>query len=124
MEFDQFTETVKDRLADIFGPDFKIEVTKVLKNNSVKLTGIMILHKEGTVCPTIYMEDYYTDFCDGREMEEIINDILRIYDRKRSVKVKKPYYLQGHKLRKESGTVKRCSSQEISGSRRHLCGHA
>ena len=85
MEFDQFTETVKDRLSDIFGPDFKIEVTKVLKNNSVKLTGIMILHKESTVCPTIYMEDYYTDFCDGRSLEEIVNDILRVYDRKRSV---------------------------------------
>jgi len=75
----------RDRLREIFGPDFRIEVTKVLKNNSVKLSGIAILHKECNVTPTIYLEDYYTDYCDGMDIEEIVNGILRTYNRNRNV---------------------------------------
>ncbi|MBO6111723.1 MAG: hypothetical protein J6P45_01580 [Lachnospiraceae bacterium] len=85
MEFNAFAQTVKERLTDVFGPDFTIETTKVLKNNSVRLTGIMILQKDCNIAPTIYLEDYYTDHCDGRGIEEIINDILRVYDRNRAV---------------------------------------
>ena len=85
MDFDQFCEKTSDRLREILGPDFKIEVTRVLKNNSVKLSGVAILHRDCNITPTIYLEDYYTDYCDGMDFEEVINGILRTYNRNRNV---------------------------------------
>ncbi len=83
MSYDDFNEMVRDRLEDICGEEFSISVLEALKNNSVVLKGISIKENECSIAPTIYMDEYYTDFCDGRDMEDIINDILRVYSENR-----------------------------------------
>ena len=79
MEYYEFIEAVKEKLQDICGDEFVIEAAQTMKNNSVMFRGISIREKDSKIAPTIYLEDLYTDHCDGRDFEEIVNEVLRIY---------------------------------------------
>ncbi|MCR5746898.1 MAG: DUF5688 family protein [Lachnospiraceae bacterium] len=83
MKYEEFTELVKDRLNEVCGPEFSVSVYEALKNNSVTLRGLSIKEQGSNISPTIYMDEFYTDYCDGRSLEEIVNDILRIYSENR-----------------------------------------
>ncbi len=83
MRFNEFTELVRDKLDDICGPEFSVTVYEALKNNSVTHKGISIRENGCNISPTIYMDEFYTDYCDGRDIDEIVNDILRIYSENR-----------------------------------------
>ncbi len=83
MDYSIFCDEVKDRVRDICGEDFNVSVRDTLKNNSVILKGLVIMGRDSNVAPTIYLEDFYTDHCDGREMEDIVNDILKVYAKNR-----------------------------------------
>lgn len=84
MEFNAFCEEVRDKVRDICGPDFDVSLRDTLKNNSVILKGIVIMGKDSNVAPSIYLEDFYTDYCDGKDMDEIVNEILKVYSNNRS----------------------------------------
>ncbi|MBO4374520.1 MAG: hypothetical protein J5829_05395 [Lachnospiraceae bacterium] len=84
MEFNSFCEEVRDKVRDICGEDFNVSVRDTLKNNSVVLKGLVIMGKESNVAPSIYLEDFYTDYCDGKDMDDIVNDILKIYSKNRN----------------------------------------
>ncbi|MBQ4483060.1 MAG: hypothetical protein II966_07500 [Lachnospiraceae bacterium] len=79
MSYDDFNELVRRKLEDICGKEFSVSVYEALKNNSVVYKGITIREECNNVAPTIYMEEFYTDYCDGKDIEEIVNDILRVY---------------------------------------------
>ena len=83
MKYDEFTELVKNRLADVCGPEFSVGVYEALKNNSVTHKGLCIREEGSNISPTIYMDEFYTDYCDGRDIEDIVNDILRVYSENR-----------------------------------------
>ena len=85
MEFNTFTEIIRDRLREEYGEGYKVDITTTLKNNSVKLTGVMISEKGCNVAPTIYLEEHYTDFCDGKEIKDIVCDIMRVYRENRTL---------------------------------------
>ena len=83
MSYDEFNEMIRSKLEDICGPEFSVSVLEALKNNSKVYKGISIKDKANRMAPTIYMDEFYTDYCDGRDMSEIVNEILRIYSENR-----------------------------------------
>ena len=83
MKFEDFVQEVKERTARLCGPEYDVTLSRTLKNNSVKLTGLAILQKGSNITPTIYLEDFFTDFCDGMEMDEVIRRIIRAYEANR-----------------------------------------
>lgn len=83
MSYDEFNELVRSRLCDICGEEFSVSVYEALKNNSVVHKGISIKDNSSNIAPTIYMDEFYTDFCDGRDIEDIVHEILRIYSENR-----------------------------------------
>ena len=83
MKYDDFNEMVRSRLSEICGTEFSVSVYEALKNNSVVHKGISIKENRNSIAPTIYMDEFYTDYCDGRDIEDIINEIIRIYSENR-----------------------------------------
>ena len=79
MKYDDFTELIRSELSSVCGPEFSVSVYEALKNNSVVHKGVSIKEQNSNIAPTIYMEEYYTDYCDGKDIQEIINEILRVY---------------------------------------------
>lgn len=50
-----------------------------MKNNSVKLTGLVIVSKESNVAPNIYLESYYERYKNGTELEILVHEIISQY---------------------------------------------
>lgn len=77
MLFEEFTKLVETEVRERVGSRAKVSLDNVRKNNGVMLTAIHISEGKGSICPTIYLNDYYKYFKEGMQMEDIIRDILR-----------------------------------------------
>ena len=80
MNFKNFVEEIKLMLKESLGDSFTVEEKTVLKNNGVKLTGIVIMEGEQNCVPNIYLNAYYDQFKDGRCMRDIVYEIVKYYE--------------------------------------------
>lgn len=80
MNFEEFTETIRTGLVQVFEMnDMDITVNKIVKNNGIMLTGINIRQAHTMVAPTIYINDFYREDVDKKEIDNIVLKIKRIY---------------------------------------------
>ncbi len=80
MVYEVFRETVKQRLQEDFGPDYRIELQSVLKNNGIRLDGICVLAPGRRMSPTVYLNSYYQQFCRSAiSMDDICADLAALF---------------------------------------------
>jgi len=79
MKAETFFENVKICVQKRLGSAFIVKRSRVLKNNGVFFNGLIIGRVGISVCPTIYLDSYYSQFCCGRAIEQIVEDILLYY---------------------------------------------
>lgn len=82
---EEFYNKVAEGIRNRLGEDFAVDVREVLKVN-IALDGLTILHKSENISPTIYLNNYKEQFDAGRPLEDIIEDILGIYESNRNPK--------------------------------------
>ena len=73
--FEEFTKAVVDGLFESRPEErdsVEIETKEVLKNNGVKLIGLNIREKDSNISPTIYLNDFYRDYEEGKALDEVI----------------------------------------------------
>lgn len=80
MNYAQFIIKVQEGLQERLGEEASVDMLHISKNNGIMLQGIAIRRPGEKVVPTIYLEGYYQDFLDGRDMEDILEDFLAIYE--------------------------------------------
>ena len=78
MEYSIFKECIMEALKERFGDESKIEYREVLKNNGVKLDGLVVRFNDSLISPTVYVNDYYDSFIGGAEINEIADNIERL----------------------------------------------
>lgn len=74
---DAIASQIKDHLPSEYA-DSEVKIHTVIKNNSTKLDGLIIRKSESSICPNIYLNQYFTDYEDGRGIEDILSDIARV----------------------------------------------
>lgn len=74
---DEAVEKIKGRLGSAYEVNWNI----YHKNNGVSLKGIVITDRTSAVSPCIYMDRYYSEYREKGDMEQIINDVICIYER-------------------------------------------
>lgn len=79
MKFNEFINEVKERISARMGDDRKVTTQPVVKNNGTVYEGLIILDPVLNISPTIYLNPFYNKFLNGVSMEDIIDDILKIY---------------------------------------------
>ena len=85
MNKESFFNFIKDHLKENLSDEFKngeCILSKANKNNQV-LTGITIQPSEtntNILSPLIYLDDYYTRFKEGVDLQEILDSISNIYE--------------------------------------------
>ncbi len=52
----------------------------VLKNNDTKLDALTIRKDGSSVAPTIYLQSCYDSYCAGRDLSDIVREILSVYE--------------------------------------------
>lgn len=81
MRFEEFANVVVEKIRDYLPETFaeaSVELKTVMKNNDLKLTGIIIRIEESNICPTIYLEQYFKAYEAGEEMDKILADIADV----------------------------------------------
>ena len=75
-----FAGTVKTVMEAHYGDEYRVTVQDVHKNNNLVLTGITILKKDCNIAPTIYLNQAFEQYQEGRTMESICREIIRVYE--------------------------------------------
>ncbi len=79
MVLEEFGNKVCGALKNVMGEDYQIEFREVVKNNGVRLHGVMVTKKGSNISPAIYIDELYKDYEQGRAFGDIIYDILCVY---------------------------------------------
>lgn len=82
MNYQQFIEEVERRVKEkIKGNEtITVYIHTAVKNNGKERKGITVLEKGIHISPTIYLEEYFQQFQEGKPIEEIVEKILQLYE--------------------------------------------
>ena len=78
MRYQKFIETVKEHIKQELQKP--VHVYPVLKNNGTIYDGLVIVDPIMNISPTIYLNPYYHRYLDGVSLEDIYEDILKVYE--------------------------------------------
>lgn len=79
LSYEQFQEELTDILRKNLDEDFSIEISHVLKNNSVELEGLIIRKENDHVSPNMYLNEYYELYLEGTPVEELTSHMIKLY---------------------------------------------
>ena len=79
MSYTEFLNMVRSELKLRTNPGTQILIQKVTKNNGLTMDSLSILPKGKDISPSIYIEEYYDKYQNGKPIKEIIEDILELY---------------------------------------------
>lgn len=82
MNLDEFKQAIVDNIKDYLPAKFEesdVEVRQVLKNNDTALDGLIIHDPDTNVAPTIYLNQFFEEYQNGRDLNDIIGDIADVY---------------------------------------------
>lgn len=106
MNYSQFIIKMKEALQERLGAEIKVDTIHVSKNNGVMLQGITLRRPEEKVVPTIYLERFYEDYLEGRDMEDILEDFLEIYEQQGMMEMPEFDFYQDYKRVKKKLAIK------------------
>lgn len=85
MEYNQFLLKVQMEVQEQLGEGFDVKIRRVIKNNDTVLEGLVICKQQNHLAPTIYLNPYFEEFKQGIEMQEIIGQLLCVYEQNADV---------------------------------------
>lgn len=82
MNYQQFIEEVERRVKEkIKGNEtITVYIHTAVKNNGKERKGITVSEKGIHISPTIYLEEYFQQFQEGKTIEKIVEKILQLYE--------------------------------------------
>lgn len=82
MNYQQFIEEVERRVKEkIKGNEtITVYIHTAVKNNGKERKGITVSEKGIHILPTIYLEEYFQQFQEGKPIEKIVEKILQLYE--------------------------------------------
>lgn len=82
MTYENFIIDIRDRV-EVLCPTDVVRIQKVTKNNGTVKEAIVIHQKGDSVSPTIYLRDFYCENLNGKDLDVIASEIVRICEKGR-----------------------------------------
>lgn len=79
MNYNEFVSECCDYLNEIYD-DVAVSSVQVTKNNGLVLKGLQFRKTGLNIAPTIYLEEYYKDYGNGRNFYKVCDDIIAAYE--------------------------------------------
>lgn len=82
MNFEEFKQAVVDNIKDFLPEkyeDANVELKQVLKNNDTMLDAVTIQDPDSNVSPTIYLNAFYEEYKNGKDLDQVIGDIADVH---------------------------------------------
>lgn len=84
MDFEEFTEDIYKEICVRFDGTLQVMKKEVVKNNNVKLTGLVVFNGETNIGPCVYLDGFYREYeSEGMEFDEIVEEIYRLLQKHR-----------------------------------------
>ena len=81
MDFEEFkaeiVDSIKDHLPEKYA-DAEVSLQDVTKNNDRQLTGLLIRTEDSNITPTIYLESFFEQYQDGKDINDILDNLADI----------------------------------------------
>lgn len=91
MNYNEFCEAVVAYVSGLVDEACtSVRLSQVQKNNGVMLTGISIIDDSCSIGPTIYLENFYSDYMNSRSISDIATEIVGVYEANRCVELDVP----------------------------------
>ena len=84
MTYQEFKRYICEAMSARLGPDLKIVLQDVIKNNDIHLDGLTILTPNCNIAPTIYLNYYFSQYQKGKTLDEICQSIQCVYEKNRT----------------------------------------
>lgn len=81
MEFNEFTSEVAGKIREFLPDRFSdasVDLKVILKNNDHKLTGLTIKAVDSNIAPTIYLEKFFEEYENGKDISRILEEIAGV----------------------------------------------
>lgn len=81
MNFDEFKAYVQEHIKEFLPEQYEnasVTINEVVKNNDSVLTGITIRNEDSNIAPNIYLENFFNQLQDGRDINDIMHNIAEI----------------------------------------------
>ena len=75
----EFTDAVAKETGDRLGSGFEVSAREMLKNNGRIWHGVIIMKKDESVSPTIYVDDFYDEEADGDVISRTADFVIDSY---------------------------------------------
>lgn len=79
LDFEEFVKAIEIIISEKLGCLYDVRTINVIKNNGLSLWGLCIRLANNSVAPTIYLNNYFNDYKNERDFNEIVRDILDVY---------------------------------------------
>lgn len=79
MNYQEFVETICEQCNFLLKSSVKASIHQTLKNNNTDRIGIMLSDESSNIFPTIYLEEFYQQYLNGRDTFDIANNITSLY---------------------------------------------
>lgn len=79
MTIQEFIFHILEKMQKEMEGEAEVSLREITKNNGVVLTGLTFTKKEINISPTIYLEEFYREYTDGKDMDKILAEIKDIY---------------------------------------------
>lgn len=79
MTYQEFKKNTIHAISTKLGPNFRVALQDIIKNNDIHLDGLTILSEQSNISPTIYLNYYYEQYLSGKSLSNIYEDILVTY---------------------------------------------
>ena len=76
--FEYVKHNVTDYLPEKFA-DAQVQLQEVTKKNGLTLTGVVIPVEETNITPTIYLDSFYQEYCNGKNLDSCVGDVADIW---------------------------------------------
>lgn len=80
MDYPGFLEVIRNMAEPIAGEGGRVSVTHIIKNNGCEYDGLIIKQKDVEISPTIYVNGFYEEYLQGKNIDDIFNCIRDTYE--------------------------------------------
>lgn len=80
MTYENFLAAITKCVQEEMGQEYQVLLHHVLKNNATPMDGLSILKIGEKASPTIYLNEFYKEWLNGRNIPEITHRIKKIYE--------------------------------------------
>ena len=80
MNYQEFMQIIKETVEMIAPEGTNVSINHVIKNNGKEMDGLSIMEKNYNIAPSIYLDRYYKQALEGRNISDIAQEILAIHN--------------------------------------------